>query len=124
MATTPPTIAGVETGAWSIHNPDNRQQNKSIGQSASGTVKHIKFRASDRMLTITLSKKSTTIKNSLITALEADADGNVELHPADHVDCGGGAGVAVNAQWMDKAFNAVPVKFDAWDIVLNFLVIP
>jgi hypothetical protein len=123
MALTAPYIATVETGAWALPENDTRRQNVSVGQSASGAVKFYKFRTSDRLFTITLKRKSTSIKDALCTALEADADYKVEVHPADHIDCGGGAGVAIYAEWLDPEFRAVKVSHDAWDITLNFLYV-
>ena len=118
------TIAGVEVGGFALPENDSRQQNVSIGQAADATFQFRKFRTSDRLITIILKRKSTTIKDNLGTALEADADYNVSIDPDSPVDLGGGAGVAINAQWVDKQFNAVKVTHDAWDITLNFVRIP
>jgi hypothetical protein len=118
------TIAGVDCGAWGLPENDSRTQNDSLGQSASGSVKYLKFRASDRMLTIILTGKSTTVKNNLAAALEADADRIVSLVPESWIDAGGGVGTTVNAAWIDKQFNAVKDKHEFWNITLNFLVIP
>lgn len=124
MALTAPYISTVETGAWALPENDTRQQNVSIGQAADGTFHFRKFRASDRIITIILKSKSDTIKDALVTALEADANYNVPLHPDGHIDLGGGDGVEINAQWIDKQFNAVKTKNEAWDITLNFVRVP
>lgn len=123
MAVTPPHISTVSTGAWGLPEDDTRRQNVSIGQAASGAVKFYKFRASDRTFTIILKSKTGTIKDALATALEGDADYTVLVHPDTHVDVGGGAGVEVNAKWIDPVFRAVKVNHEAWDITLNFLYI-
>lgn len=122
MALTAPYISTVETGAWSLPEGDVRRQNVTVGQSASGTVKFLKFRASDRIVKIILKHKTDTIKDALATALEGDADYSVKLKPASHIDIGGGDGVEVDATWIDPEFNAQKVNHDAWDITLTFLV--
>jgi hypothetical protein len=118
------TIFGVDCGAWALPENDSRQQNDSLGQAASGSVKCYKFRASDRIATIILKGKSTTVKNNLGAALEADADRVGQLVPESWIDAGGGVGVTVNAAWLDKTFGAVKDKHEFWNIQMNFLVTP
>lgn len=115
-------VAGVDMGGVQLV-PDRRRQNTSVGVAASGTLKFTKFRASDRIVSLRFVNKSTTLKDSLGAALEADADYSVTLDPDTdtHIDLGGGAGVSITAKWIDGEFNATPVTFNSWTIEANFI---
>ena len=115
------TIAGVDVGAFSLPENDTRRQQRTLGEAWDGSFQFYKFGSSRRVITIPLRHKTTTVKDSLATALEADANYQVSIDPDSHVDLGGGAGTAITAQWIDTEFNAVKVNHDAWDIQLNFI---
>jgi hypothetical protein len=115
------TIAGVDVGAFALPQEDRRKQNISLGQAADGTFSKRVLRAPDEMFRIILKGKSTSTKNSLRTALEADADGNVSIDPDSGTDLGGGDGTAVNAQWVDPEFVAVKDNYESWTITMNFV---
>lgn len=115
------TIAGRNVGAFRLPENDSRQQNVSVGQAADGSFKFYKFRASDRLITIVLVNKTTTLKNLIGSDLEGDADYTIAIVPDSHVDLGAGAGTSINAKWIDRQFNAVKVTHDSWTITLNFI---
>ena len=114
-------IAGVDVGFASLPEEDDRQQRRTLGEAWDGSFQFYKFGSSRRVIPIILRRKTTTLKNSLATALEADANYQVTLDPDSHVDLGGGAGTAITGQWIDERFHAVKVGHDAWDIQLNFV---
>ena len=113
------TIAGV-TITFGLPENDTRIQNVSIGQAWDGSWKTVKYRTSDRKITIPLRGLTTTLKNQLVTALESDVDRVVAIAPDSHVDLGAGGGVSINAIWTDLEFNATKTIHDAWNIELNF----
>ena len=114
------TIFGV-TCTFGLPENDTRQQNVSLGQAQDLTWKFLRYAASTRYISIPLHGLTTTVKESLISALEADADHNVVIDPDAHVDLGGGLGVAVNAQWIDPAFEFTKNNHESWSGVLNFV---
>ena len=113
-------IAG-QTVTFALPENDTRAQNVSVGQAADGSFKFYKFRASDRIISIPLRGLTTSLKDSLASALEADADYTVAIAPDSHVDLGGGAGVSINAKWIDKQFNAIKERHNFWSVTLNFV---
>ena len=119
-----PTIAGVETGPWAYPLPDERERHVSIGQATDGSYKQLSLGPTNRVITITLKGKGSVMMASLGDALDADADGVASLAPETHIDLGGGAGVAVNAQWLDGKFVATPDNYESWSTVLHFVRIP
>jgi hypothetical protein len=116
------TIFGVDCGSWALPENDSRSQNDSLGQAASGAVKGLKFRASDRMVTIILKGKSTTIKNNLGAALEGATARAGQLVPESWIDAGAGVNTTANVVWVDKQFNAVKDNHEFWNITVNFMV--
>ena len=114
-------IAGVDVGFASLPENDTRQQRVTLGEAWDGSFQFYKFGSSRRVIPIILRRKTTTLKNSLATALEADANYQVTLDPDSHVDLGAGAGTAITGQWIDAEFNATKVDHDAWDIQMNFV---
>jgi hypothetical protein len=114
------TIAGV-TLTFALPENDTRRQNTTLGQAQDLTWKFFKHGASDRMISIPLHGLTTTVKDSLATALEADADGNVTIAPDSHVDLGAGAGTSITGQWIDPVFEFAKNIHDSWSGVLNFV---
>lgn len=114
------TIAGQEVGAMALPEEDGRRLNRSVGITASGSVKIKKFRDEDRDILIVLKAKTTSVKDALFTAMAAAQTTTMSVDPDAHVDLGGGAGVAVNAYWIDDAYNATKDSHDAWTITLRF----
>ena len=114
------TIAGV-TVTFALPENDTRKQNDAHIQAADGTFKYYKYRTSDRLLAIPLRGMSTTTKNSLVSALEGDADKSVTIAPDSHVDLGGGAGTNVTARWIDPVFDARKTNNEKWDVDLSFV---
>ena len=114
-------IAGVDIGAFALPENDTRQQQVTLGEAWDNSFQFYKFGASRRVITIPLRNKTTAVKNSLATALEADANYQVTIDPDSHIDLGAGAGTAITAQWIDSEFNAVKTNHDAWSITLNFV---
>jgi hypothetical protein len=114
------TIAGVDVGAETLPEVDDLKYQVSIGQASDGSFKRASVGDSYRNLQIILSHKTTTVKDALYAALEADADGVIVIAPDSHIDKGAGTGVSVTGLWLDTQRNATKTKHDAWDIVLNF----
>ena len=114
------TIAAV-TVTFALPENDTREQNVSLGHAQDLTWKYLKYAASTRRITIPLNGLTTTVKDALATALEADADGCVTIDPDSHVNLGAGAGTAITAQWIDKAFEFTKTNHDSWSGVLNFI---
>jgi len=114
------TIAG-QTVTFALPENDTRRQNISVGQAADGSFKFLKFRASDRIIRIPLRNITTSAKDSLLSALEGDADYTVTIVPDSHVDLGAGGGSSITAKWVDQEFNAVKNNHNSWDLVLTFV---
>ena len=114
------TIAGVDVGAFGLPEQPVHVLNRSIGVAASGTVKIKKFRDADLEFVIVLNKKTTTLKNSIYTALAAAQTTTVVVDPDSQVDLGNGAGTAVNAYWVDANYEPSKDAHDAWDITMRF----
>ena len=114
------TIFGV-TVTFALPENDTRQQNTSLGQAQDLTWKFLKFASSNRKIAIPLKGLTTVIKESLATALEADADGNGTIAPDSNIDLGAGAGTSITAQWIDPSFDFTKDNHDSWSGVLNFV---
>lgn len=114
------SIAGVTVPTFSLPENDTRKQNVTLGKATDGSFKFYKFRSSDRMITITVSAMTGTVKDALIAALEGDADYNVAIVPPSWVDLGAGAGTSINAQWIDPQFDARKSSHEFWTVTLNF----
>ena len=112
------TIAAI-TVNFALPENDERRQNVTIGQSQDGTFKFYKYRTSDRIIVIPLRGLTTAIKDSLISALEADADYTVTIDPDAPVDLGAGSGTAVTAKW-DGVWNFTKTTHDFWQGQLRF----
>ena len=95
------TIFGVDIGTFVFPDGQSRPQNISVGRATDGSWQFKKFRASDRDLVIAV-KLSTAAKNTLLDALEADANYQGAIVPPSNIDLGGGAGVSVNVQWLGQ----------------------
>jgi hypothetical protein len=116
------TIAGVSV-IFGLPETDIRNQNITRGQAQDKTWKVYKHAASDKPFTISLHGLTTSVKNSLFTALEADADGLIAIHPPAHVDLGSGVGVEVNAQWIDDTLEFSKSNHDFWSGELHFIYV-
>jgi hypothetical protein len=116
------TIAGV-TVTFALPENDTRQLSVSMGQSQDLSWQYKKIANPTRIIRIPLRGLTTTIKDNLITALLADADGNVSIDPDAHVNLGNGAGTAVNAQWVDQTVDFKKTTHDFWEGELTFVYI-
>lgn len=114
------TIAGV-TVTFGLPENDGRRQLRSLGQASDGSFKFLKIGASERIISIPLNNLTTSVKNSLITALEADANYIVTIAPDSHVDLGAGSGTSITAQWIDNEWSFVKNTHDSWSGILNFV---
>jgi hypothetical protein len=117
------TIAGVSVGSFSL--PENPRKSRfvslGIPADSSSTPKYLRLGNSRNYFTISLKAKSTSVKDALIAALEADSNNVVSIDPDAGVDLGGGDGVAVNAFLMDSEYLPSKTNYEVWNIVLEFL---
>jgi hypothetical protein len=72
------SIAGV-TVTFGLPENDTRQQNASFGQAQDLTWKYVNYGASNRIISIPLHGLTTTIKDALATALEAQKAGTIAV---------------------------------------------
>jgi hypothetical protein len=117
------TIFGVSGITAGLPENDTRDQNRSLGQAQDGSWKCLKFGSSKKTIIIPLHNLSTTLKNSLITALEADSDAQGTITPDANIDLGNGVGTAITAQWIDPEFNFTKSNHDSWSGSLTFVYV-
>lgn len=102
---------------------DTREQLVTTGQAQDLSWKMFKYGVSNKVISIPLKSLTTTTKESLLDALEADANYQVTIAPDSHVDLGNGAGTSIVAMWVDKIPNFIKNTHNSWDGVLNFIYI-
>src|SRR3990167_1405863 len=115
-------IAG-QTVTFGLPENDTRRQNVTLGQAWDGTFKFFKLRASDKFISIPIRGLTTANKESLLDALEADANYQVTIAPDSHVDLGNGAGTSIVAQWIDRETNFQKTTHDFWSGSLSFIYV-
>jgi len=113
------TIAGV-TVTFALPENDTRNQNVIVGEAEDGSNKYFKHRASDKIIVIPIRGLTTTTKESLLDALEADADRVITIVPDSHVDLGNGVGTSITAFWLDTDLDFRKTRHDFWEGSLTF----
>lgn len=116
------TIAGV-TVTFALPENDTRQQLVTVGQSQDLSWKMFKYGVSNKIISIPIRGLTTTTKESLLDALEADANYQVTIAPDSQVDLGNGAGTSITAQWIDGVVDFKKTNHNFWEGVLNFVYI-
>lgn len=113
------TIFG-QTVTFALPENDDREQQVSVGEAWDGTYQFYKYGSSRRNIVIPLRGLTTSAKNSLLTALEGDANYQGTIAPDSHVDLGAGTGTSITAQWVPPFYTATKDKHERWNLVLYF----
>ena len=114
------TIYGISGLTFSFPEERRRVFVGARDRASDGTYKTIETRNRDKQIVIYLKLLTQATLDSLQTALEGATNGQGAITPDANINLGNGAGVAVNAQWLDAEFAATR-NSPYWDLALNFM---
>ena len=119
------SIAGVTVEAFSFPNEDQVALNRSIGGAWDNSRKGIEYSDPTRTIAIHLMLIDATVKDNLYAALIAAANFIVAIVPPSNVNYGNGAGISVNAQWLDETWRAWQDHpgSGTWNVDLTFIYV-
>lgn len=120
-----PSIGGVEVVAFAFPIEGQKALNRSISAAWDNSRKGIEYGSPDSIISIHLRLIDATVKDNIYAALIAATNFIVAIVPPSTLNYGNGAGVSVNAQWIDDSWHEWKdtSASNTWNVDLNFIYI-